>query len=378
MRVLNVNATLDPIEGGGTAERTVQMSRYMVKSGIECGILTTDVGLPPDYSGELNGIELFACECLWKRFFVPKRCLAKIKNSISRADIVHLMGHWSVLNVYAYFYLRRLRRPYVVCPAGSLPIYGRSKLLKRVYNTLLGNRIMRNANAVIAVTDGDKKHMSNYGVSEDKLVVIPNGIGSGSQDDVDNEKFREKHGLEKSRILLFMGRLNHIKGPDLLLHAFCKVRNAFPDHVLVFAGPDGGMLAEMKAFVTKCGAEERVRFVGYLGEVEKVQAYRASELLVIPSRQEPMSIVVLEAGREGIPVMVTDKCDFDVIEQIGGGVVVEASVKGLERGLRDTLGNRRDLERMGGRLQRYVQDHFSWDSIVFRYVALYEEIVNSP
>jgi len=355
----------------------VQMSRYMVKSGVECSILTTNVGLTPAYVENLDEIEVVACPCLWTRFFVPKGCLAKIKGSIERADIVHLMGHWSVLNVLAYFYLRRLRKPYVVCPAGSLPIYGRSKLLKKAYNALLGNRIMRNAGSVIAVTDGDKQHMSNYGVSEDKVVVIPNGVSMERRGDGDTGEFREKYGLGRSRILLFMGRLNHIKGPDLLLRAFCNLRSGFPDYVLVFAGPDGGMLAEMEAFVTGHGASESVRFVGYLGEVEKIQAYRSAELLVIPSRQEPMSIVVLEAGREGTPVMVTDKCDFDVIEEIGGGVVAEASVSGVERGLSVVLEDRQRLLSMGRNLQRYVQDHFSWDSIVCRYIELYERIVIS-
>lgn len=376
MRVLNVNASLDPVGGGGTVERTVQMSRYLIKSGAECGILATDIGLTPDYVKGLDGINVFACECLWQRFYVPRGGFTTIRNSVEWADIVHLMGHWSVLNILAYFYSRRLKKPYVVCPAGSLPIYGRSKLLKRTYNVLLGNRIMRNASAVIAVTEGDRKHMSNYGVSSDKVVVIPNGIGTENAAGVDEEEFRKKYGLENSRILLFMGRLNHIKGPDLLLRAFCRVRNTFPDHVLVFAGPDGGMLADMEAFVTERRAGESVRFVGYLGGAEKIQAYRAAELLVIPSRQEPMSIVVLEAGREGTPVMVTNKCDFNVVEEVGGGIVVEASADGLEKGLRAILDDRQRLANMGGRFQRYVLDNFSWDSIVYKYMELYEEVLS--
>ena len=109
MRVLNVNTSLDPVGGGGTVERTVQMSRYLVKYGVKCDILTTNVGLTPGYVQKLDGIELVACPCIWPRFFVPKGCLAKIKESIERADIVHLMGHWSVLNVLAYFYLSRYR-----------------------------------------------------------------------------------------------------------------------------------------------------------------------------------------------------------------------------------------------------------------------------
>ena len=180
--------------------------------------------------------------------------------------------------------------------------------------------MIRNADYCIAVTDGDRRHLRGYGISQDKIVIIPNGVSMDDGEETDTTGFREEHGLGNSRILLFMGRLNHIKGPDMLLHAFSNLQEYFADYKLVFAGPDGGMLSEMEAFVEERGIGDNVRFVGYLGEAEKNQAYHAAELLIVPSRQEPMSIVVLEAGRAGTPVMVTDQCDFDEVASVGGGV----------------------------------------------------------
>ena len=58
------------------------------------------------------------------------------------------------------------------------------------------------------------------------------------QFDVDG--FRRRHGLVNRRAILFMGRLSHIKGPDLLLQAFADVAAAIPEYDLVFAGPDDG------------------------------------------------------------------------------------------------------------------------------------------
>ncbi len=374
MRVLNVNAMIDPVIGGGTAERTFQMSRYITKLGYECRILTTNVGLTSHSGDKFHGIDMCVCPCLWRRFYVPKGCLSRISESVQRADIVHLMGHWTVLNLLAYFFIRQFSKPYVVCPAGSLPIYGRSKLLKKIFNSLIGGRILRNADYCIAVTEGDKHHLKEYGVAENRIAVIPNGISMEEDGNKDTIEFRSKHGLGDSPLLLFMGRLNHIKGPDLLLLAFCNICDQFPKHHLVFAGPDGGMLSGMKAMVTKHGVSEKVHFVGYLGEDEKTQAYRAADLLVLPSRQEPMSIVVLEAGSVGTPAIVTDGCDFNDIERIGGGVVVGASISGIENGLRNLLGDRVRIEKMGIKLQRYVKESFSWDLIVKKYVELYVNI----
>jgi len=71
----------------------------------------------------------------------------------------------------------------------------------------------------------------------------------------------------------------------------------------VFAGPDGGMLKSLKNIVRENGLDERVHFVGYLDHSYKYLAYDEAEFLVIPSRMEAMSIVVLEAGVIGTPVL---------------------------------------------------------------------------
>jgi len=175
---------------------------------------------------------------------------------------------------------------------------------------------------------------------------------------------------------MFMGRLNDIKGPDLLLQAFCNLKNKLKDYHLVFAGPDGGMLAKLKAKVEEFKLNDRVRFLGYLGGVDKSQAYYAAELLAIPSRQEAMSIVVLEAGITGTPVLLTDQCGFDEIAHIGGGQVVPASVNGLQKGLVEILSNPTQLKLMGENLEKYIYEHFTWDAIIDKYMKLYYKILS--
>ena len=87
-----------------------------------------------------------------------------------------------------------------------------------------------------------------------------------------------------------------------------------------------------------------------------------------------MSIVVLEAGREGTPVIVTDKCDFDVVECIGGGVVAEANAASIASSLCELLSSNGRLAEMGNKLQEYVQREFSWNNMVNRYIDLYRRV----
>ncbi len=376
MKVLNVNMSLDPVTGGGTAERIFQISRSLVKSGIECTILTTDLGLTPERIKAMGKVRVIALPCLFRRFYIPKLSYKQIKNIVEGIDVVHLMGHWTFINALVYFIAHRLNKPYTVCPAGALPIYGRSWIIKKIYNYVIGKRIIRKANGHIAIAVNEINQFQAYGVGAGKISIIPNGINAEDFQATDVAGFRKKYGLGNNSFIMFMGRLNSIKGPDLLLRAFCNVKDKLQDFHLVFVGPDGGMLSELQEMVIEFSAGDRVHFLGYLGGADKSQAYHAANLIVIPSRQEAMSIVVLEAGITGTPVLLTDQCGFDEVESICGGLVVPASVDGLQKGLIEILRDPAKLKSMGGNLKKYTCEHFAWDSIINRYLELYSQILD--
>ena len=376
MKVLNVNMSLDPVTGGGTAERTFQMSRSLVKAGMECAVLTTDLGLTPERIKAMRRAKVIVLPCLIRRFYVPKFSYKQIKNIVEDVDVVHLMGHWTFINALVYSIAHRLNKPYVVCPAGALPIYGSSKFIKKIYNYVIGKRIILNANGHIAIAVNEIDQFKTYGVEAGKISIIPNGISVEDFQATDTADFRKKYDLSNDPFIMFMGRLNTIKGPDLLLRAFCNVKGKLRDYNLLFSGPDGGMLAELKKMVVEFGAGDRVHFPGYLGGADKSQAYHAANLVVIPSRQEAMSIVVLEAGITGTPVLLTDQCGFNEVANIGGGQVVPASVDGLQNGLIEILRDPAKLKSMATNLKKYTCEHFTWDSVINKYLKLYGQILD--
>ena len=375
MRVLNVNDQLDPVTGGGTAERTVQLSRALIEVGVECSIMTTDVGLTRGRIHGFDGIRVTAYRCLFKRFYVPRVRYSAIKRAVASVDVIHLMGHWSVLNALVYFAARSTRKPYVVCPAGALPIFGRSRLLKKIYNWIIGQRIIRNAFAWIAITVDERAQFELYGVAPDKITVIPNGITPSDFVSDGVVEFSQKHGLAGIPFVLFLGRLNIIKGPDILLDAFCRGRDAWPDWHLVFAGPDGGLLNSLKGRAAESAVRDCVHFIGYVGGAEKSAAYQAADLLVIPSRHEAMSIVVLEAGISGTPVLLTDQCGFGEVRTAGGGRVTSATVEGVEEALAEMLSDRARLAAMGDALRNYVKDNYSWSVVIQKYLDMYNNLL---
>lgn len=362
--------------GGGTAERTVQISRALIKKGVHSSILTTDQGLTASIRDRLNDLEIIANRTLIKRFYIPQISFQQLKQVIVDFDIVHLMNHWTLLNVLVCYAAKSLGKPYVVCPAGSLLVYGRSKLFKYMYNYFFGKKIITNASGYIAISVNEIPIFDSYGVAPEKVSLIPNGINPHDFIDNDVDAFRKKYGLQGIPFILFVGRLNDIKGPDLLLSAFCNIKEHYPQYHLVFIGPDGGKLQELKRSVSTCGAVRRVHFIGYIGGYEKSQAYHAADLLVIPSRHEAMSIVALEAGIAGTAVMLTDQCGFAELSKIDGGRIVPATMEGIKNGLSDMLSDPERLKLMGMKFRGYVLDKYTWDSVAGQYIELYRRILS--
>lgn len=376
MRILNVNSSLDFKTGGGTAERTFQMSRFLAIEGVHCTVLTIDTGLDEARVNALNPAKVVVIPMLFKRFYIPSFRWGLIKALVHNTDVVHLMGHWSALNILVYIAIRLAHKPYVVCPAGALPLFGRSKWLKYFYNVCVGNKIIKNASAWIAVTDAELPNFEAYGVSRSKVTIIPNGVSQTGFPLVDVDDFRNSKGLSSEPIILFMGRLNLIKGPDLLLKAFALVHKSIPDYQLVFAGPDEGMQAELIDIASSQGVSDRVHFLGFVSGPDKIAAYQMASLLVVSSRQEAMSIVALEAGICGTPVMLTDQCGFEEINLIDPCLEVSADIQGIANGLSDILNKPDLLEASAKSFKKLVIEKYTWDSIVHNYLNLYKKILN--
>lgn len=376
MRVLNVVSVLSAHEGGGNAERTVQLSRALSGIGVDCTVLTLDIGDPEARRGQLGAARLVVLPCLNKRFQVPCPTLSSLStlSQLARsADVIHLMGYWNLLGVAVAHAAERAGVPYVLSPAGALPLFGRSRLLKRLFNQAVGQHLVARAAGWVAVTASELPDFQRYGVAPDKVEVIPNGVVEADFARIP-DLAGGGAGLPDARFVLFMGRLNSIKGPDLLLEAFIEVAKDYPDVQLVFAGPDEGLGESLRSRAAEAGLAERVRFLGFVAGSAKTAAYRAASLLVVPSRLEAMSIVAVEAGVCATPVLMTDQCGLDELREVDPGLVVPVSAGALAVGLAAALRDPGSLKRRGLAWQAIVRRRFLWTDIGSRFRQYLETV----
>jgi glycosyltransferase involved in cell wall biosynthesis len=112
-------------------------------------------------------------------------------------------------------------------------------------------------------------------------------------------------------LILFLGRLQAIKGPDLLLTAFAETVRSVPAAHLVLAGPDEGMSVRLREQAQQLGVAARVSFAGPVAGQDKEALYAAADVVALPSRSEGQSMTLLEALIRGKSVVCTETCVFD-------------------------------------------------------------------
>jgi glycosyltransferase involved in cell wall biosynthesis len=353
MNILFATFSLDPERGGGTAERTRRLAQTLAATGHTCSVIALD-GDAWTWEFDRAGIATWITGAFGRRFPVPRLNAIRLRRWIRRHDVVHVLGYWNLLSASVCVAARLSGVPYVLSAAGEFASLDRPGPVKRWFHRLVGRRMIAGAASLIAITELERTETAaRLGIAGSRIVVVPNGVDEPS---VAGDGRR----LPPGDFVLFVGRLASIKGPDLLVDAFARVAERFPSVVLVMAGPDGGMRAALERRCGQLAIAERVRFLGFIDEAERVAAYRRALLLVIPSRSEAMSLVVLEAGAAAAPVLLTDRCGFDEVQGVGGGMVVQADVAALAAGLSAMLDRRDALPAMGRRLQELVRSRYGW------------------
>lgn len=184
-------------------------------------------------------------------------------------------------------------------PAGLLRIAAETEVIAR-------------AGCVIASTQAEAAQLiEHYAANPERLCVSPPGVDHRVFYPGDRRAAREALGLPgDGPLVLFVGRIQPLKGPDIALAAFALLAVRLPDcRLLVVGGPSGPQGREESAFLragtAAAGLEGRVLLHDPLPHPEIATAYRAADVVVVPSRSESFGLVAAEAQACGIPVVAS-------------------------------------------------------------------------
>ncbi len=208
-----------------------------------------------------------------------------------------------------------------------------------------------------------------YNVPDWKITAISNSVNPGEfYADVDAGAVKEEYGIHPlAPLVLFTGRLVYQKGPDLLVDAIPLVLKHRWDAKFFIVG-DG----DMRFHLDERARGLPVKFLGHLPDMEYVRLLNASDIVVIPSRNEPFGLVLLEAWSAERCVVATDVGGLaENIENFVDGIKVHVNPESIAWGINYVIDDPNGIHILDRRGKEKVERLFRWDAIADRVFNVY-------
>ena len=238
----------------------------------------------------------------------------------------------------------------------------------------LGSQMRRGSSRIIAISNAAKSLLVSLGVPEERIAVIPLGVDTSFFRTADaGPGLREQLGLEDSTVVLFVGRMEDVKGVDVLLEAFSLLRKNDDSLCLVLVG-GGAQKPRYEALASHLGITSGVRFVGSVTREALPSYLDVADIFVLPSLKEPFGLVGLEAMAKGKPVVASAVGGIpDFVGAETGLLVRPGSARGLASALERLAADPSLRARLGEGGRKLVDERFSYRHVAERTVEVFEE-----
>jgi D-inositol-3-phosphate glycosyltransferase len=243
--------------------------------------------------------------------------------------------------------------------------------------------IASQADLLIASTEDERADLVRlYGADLDHVAVVPPGVDLSMFQPSDRDEARRKIGYGRGRLLLFVGRLERLKGVDVAIRALALLRDRAHDDVrLLILGEDSreGDESEkdrLKEVAAAAGVRDRVDFLGSVAHHELPFFYSAADVCVMPSYSESFGLVGLEAQACARPVVGSGVTGLrSVVRDEVSGYLLDSHDPAMYAERIGRLLDNPELALQMGRRGRLLAQRFSWTRTADRLQALFEGVV---
>ena len=246
--------------------------------------------------------------------------------------------------------------------------------------------VLRLADKIVAATPAEQAQLQwLYRAETEKIVIIPPGVDVSHFYPIPDDEAKEFIGIQPcENLCLFVGRIEPLKGIDILIDALAILRQQGMEMCLSIIGgdPNGGEggtnveMARLQAIREKAGMQDFVAFLGKRNQDTLPYYYSAAEAVVVPSHYESFGMVALEAMACGTPVVASQVggLAFLVQDNITGFTVPVDEPAALAEKLEILMTDHDLRQRMGAQAAEFAKE-YAWEKIATRILKEYKTVL---
>ncbi len=238
--------------------------------------------------------------------------------------------------------------------------------------------IMASASKIVAFSPHERDAMARlYGADPKRIELVPCGVDLSRFRPLDQEESRRRLGLNGDKVFLYVGRIESLKGVDLLVHTAAHLEIPQGVRVLVVGGDDGQNqeVERLRQLAQDLDVAEVVDFVGQVDQEELPVYYSAADVCVVPSFYESFGLAALESMACGTPVVASRVGGLSTIIQHGhtGYLKSWRCPEAFANSLEMITSSKSLLESMGQAARRRAEG-MGWDQVASAMAAHYESL----
>lgn len=377
MKILQVTTFFHPVTGG-VESHVLNLSKELEKNGHEVEVLCSDStkigGRVTETITDYFGIKIHRFRSIASLSYYHKLFPGVLKFLLTEDyDLIHVHGLRKTESYFALIAGKIRKKPVILTTHNPFPTTTRGNFTQKlldIHDFTVGKLFVRKFSKIITIVPSEREKLEKlFGVPEEKIVEIPNGVEDVFFTKGSEKAFYKEWEINPDKwqgIAVTIGRVSYAKGIQNLKQAVKKLKN-----VLFFiAGGDDGYLSTLKTMFQE---SENVIFAErFISPEKQIDMYAASDVMLLPSLHEAFGIVILEALAQGVPVIATNvggpteifKTEavklVDPLDQEQWRVGIEALITNKAR--------RDELASLGYKLAV----NYSWEKITKRVMKVYE------
>ncbi len=374
---------------GGISPHVFFLSNSLAESGVKVYVVTCDFPGAPAHE-VIDGVEVYRVDsyknpapdfATWVYLMnlnMQREAAAIVKKMGGKIDVFHAHD-WLVAT--AGIGLKHVFRKPLLVTMHSTEIGRRDGLHTDTEKMIHGTEAWLTYEAwkVICCSDYMVSHVKwAFGLPEDKLVMIPNGVNTRVYESSVNkncETFRVKFALSNEKIVLYVGRMVYEKGIHVLINAIPEVLKKV-DAKFIIVG-SGYMKEQLLNIVRSMKLEHKVLFLGFVNDETLLRLQKCADVSVVPSLFEPFGIVALEAMAAKSPVVVSDTGGLSEIvdHDITGFKAYPNNTDSLACGITKILLDENYKKYIEENAYKKVQEKYDWRKIARQTKQVYKTVL---
>jgi D-inositol-3-phosphate glycosyltransferase len=273
----------------------------------------------------------------------------------------HLQQGWHVPHITMFHTLGAVKN---AIRERTRPVLGQKEPRLRIETE---RNLIQSCHRIIAPTEKEKRALiKHYGASSQKISVVPCGVNLEHFKIIGKAQARRYLGFDNYKIILFVGRIDPLKGIDNLVKALPYLRHIPKLRLVIIGGGEYSRseIEQLRELARNLEVGNSVAFLGLIKHEQLPYFYNAADVCVVPSHYESFGLVALESLACGTPVVATDVGNHEsVIRQGETGYVIEDNVPCHLAQKIDLLLSRPDTDRRSAHSIRATVSRFSWSNI---------------